>query len=233
MYITTGNPADPRDALLASVSSYAHQEPLGDVVGLHWRFFAQVPEPSTALLLSALLVLGHRSVFGAGQQQRSRAEAICNHRCLLMPFLFAGLSLVAVVARAQVLVGSQVRVDAGSGHFTANETSIAAVPDPSNSSTIDVVAAWNDYRLGESRVAFAITLDGGRTWRRELLDLPDGCTNSNDPFTFFDNLTGRMWVGAAVSACPGRRIVLAPKQPRRRPPAAPAPPFAAFRPIPD
>jgi hypothetical protein len=46
-----------------------------------------------------------------------------------------------------------------------------------------------------------------------LLDLPDGCTNSNDPFTFFDNLTGRMWVGAAASGCPGRRIVLALKAP--------------------
>ena len=81
---------------------------------------------------------------------------------------------------------------------------------------MEAIAAWHEYSdlTGGTRVAFATTVDGGRSWHRELLELPSGCTTSNDPFTFYDNLTGRMWAGAAASECPGRKIVLALKRPR-------------------
>jgi hypothetical protein len=84
----------------------------------------------------------------------------------------------------------------------------------------EIVAVWHDYTTLEStsrKLGVGVSLDAGRTWTTDLLpraiDDDLDCTQAIDPFAFADARTGRMWVGAAASGCPGRRIVLALKAP--------------------
>lgn len=99
----------------------------------------------------------------------------------------------ATPARAQVVVGPPIRIDI-TGPGPANEPTLAANRfDPS-----ELVAGFNDYRLGGSMIASAVSVDGGMTWTDAILPLPpehSAFGAAADPMSAFDPRTGMSWLG--------------------------------------
>ena len=72
-------------------------------------------------------------------------------------------------AAAQVSVGAQTQIDTGRGVMPCNETTMAASP----SNPLEIVAGWNDYRLGgTAKTGVGLSMDGGETWTDFLLRPP-------------------------------------------------------------
>jgi hypothetical protein len=123
------------------------------------------------------------------------------------------LSLFAIVCApgslAQI-IGAKTRVDGGTDIIPANETSMAA----SEANPLEIVASWNDYRLGSAKLGVGLSFDGGQTWTDQLLR-PEPIfqsTTEGDPMTAADPRTGTLWVGA-ISFDPNGGVFVARKDP--------------------
>lgn len=103
------------------------------------------------------------------------------------------LALTIGAADAQT-IGPKVRIDGGSAVDPANETSMVS----SEANPLEIIASWNDYRLGSAKLGVGVSQDGGLTWTDQLLR-PEPVFQSvteGDPMTAADPRTGTMWVGA-------------------------------------
>jgi len=135
-----------------------------------------------------------------------------NARTFLCPVLFA-FALGAVVPGRAIgqAIGLKTRVDVtGTDTAPANETSMAS----SEANPLEIVASWNDYRLGSAKLGVGLSLDGGETWTDQLLR-PEPIfqsTTEGDPMTAADPRTGTLWVGA-ISFDPNGGVFVARKDP--------------------
>jgi hypothetical protein len=131
----------------------------------------------------------------------------------LVPLL-NGQSLTAPRSGSRLTpqIGPQVRMDTGGGTAASNETTMASV----NSSPMEIVGAWNDWRdtPGTVRTGVGVSLDGGNTWTDFLVRPPPPyrTTVEGDPMTCYDQRTGNLWVGAISFAYNGG-IFVARKNP--------------------
>ena len=74
------------------------------------------------------------------------------------------LALTIGAADAQT-IGPKVRIDGGSAVDPANETSMVS----SEANPLEIIASWNDYRLGSAKLGVGVSQDGGLTWTDQLL----------------------------------------------------------------
>ncbi|MEM7584175.1 MAG: hypothetical protein AAF560_12380 [Acidobacteriota bacterium] len=98
----------------------------------------------------------------------------------------------SIAGGSSIVVGPEVRIDAGGGAAQANEISASVAA----ASTPEVVAAWNDFRT-EVRLGVGLSLDGGATWTDQLIrpPLPNQSMLEGDPMSAYDPRTGTLWVG--------------------------------------
>ncbi len=75
---------------------------------------------------------------------------------------------------------SEIRVDTSSEH--QNETAIAYNP----TNFRNLVAGFNDYRTGDTKVGFGVSTDGGLTWYDNVIDEPT-FTTQGDPSVTCDS----------------------------------------------
>lgn len=106
------------------------------------------------------------------------------------------------------VVGSTARVDQG-GASAANETIIVSAPGGG----AELVAGWNDWRLGNSRIAVSISPDRGATWADSILmsPAPIAAATEGDPMLAFDSRTGSVWAGGVAFSAGG--VFIARKDP--------------------
>ncbi len=169
---------------------------LEEAIGEMRAVLAQEPQHAEAhRLLAMALYYAGRDV--EAWEHVHRAEALGRAVPPQFRELLAGTApRPAVLRGSPPLIGPQVRVDLNNDG-AGNETSIASF----NYNPREVVATWNDYRLGVARLGVGLSQDGGQSWDDFLIrppapyqagpDRPEG-----DPMTAFDERTGTLWVGA-------------------------------------
>ena len=145
----------------------------------------------------------YRAAQALGADVPVQLEALLNGEDLTAP---------RAASRLAPAIGPQVRMDAGGGTYASNETTMASV----NSTPLEVVGAWNDWRdtPGTVRMGVGVSLNGGNTWVDFLLrpPLPYQASVEGDPMTCYDQRTGTLWVGA-ISFAGNGGIFVARKNP--------------------
>jgi hypothetical protein len=89
-----------------------------------------------------------------------------------------------------------VRVDNAPASYLVAETSITA----SAQNPMEVLTAWIDYRGGDWRLRYGISVDGGQTWNDKRLTPPAIPGLEPDPMTAYDPTTDLMWAGGLCEA---------------------------------
>lgn len=87
-------------------------------------------------------------------------------------------------------IGPWKRLDTGGGASPANETTVS-------SANRSVVTAWNDGRIGNWRIGYSLSHDGGQSWQEGILLSPEAIATFSqaDPFSTADPRTGDFWLG--------------------------------------
>jgi len=203
---------------LATPSGWAFNDttaPFGVVI-----YTANVPAVSTWGIIALGLALATAGTLLI--RSRPRASGWCT---------LVTVTLIASppVGMGQVTIGDAVRINTGDG-AAQNETSVAA--SRSSASGV-VVAAWNDWREGQTenppwvRIGVGISDDWGETWTDYLLRPPLAYQSENeaDPMTAYDPRTGTVWAGG-FSFVNGGALFVAAKGPTdddfQDPPVVPA-----------